>query len=164
MVEKQVNVNVNAKDNASSKIGTFTKNLGTVAANFNALKQAAQPVWGGIKDLINAFQEQEKASVKLSTALKNQGTYTKQTPKDSEDYSSALQKNSLYGGMAQAIANMPTSKLESSPARPNILSEKNFSDDRYSTCRLSKTIPPVQSCRPKYNLANLAPSGALNSA
>jgi hypothetical protein len=95
MVDKQANVDVNVREGKTN--GKAVDSLGKLAQNFLAIKQAAQAVWNGLKNLISAFQEQEKASAKLTQALKNQGIYTQKTQKEIEDYSSALQQASLFG-------------------------------------------------------------------
>ncbi|GBR74964.1 phage tail tape measure protein [Candidatus Termititenax aidoneus] len=95
MVDKQANVDVNVREGKTN--GKAVDSLSKLAQNFLAIKQAAQAVWSGVKNLISAFQEQEKASAKLTQALKNQGIYTEKTQKEIEDYSSALQQASLFG-------------------------------------------------------------------
>ncbi|GBR74039.1 phage tail tape measure protein [Candidatus Termititenax aidoneus] len=111
MAENHEDIILNAVDNATRQIKNVADSLenlgkkaekpinklGSFMANLNAIKIGAQAVWNGVKNLISAFQEQEKASAKLTQALKNQGIQSEKTQKEIEAYSSEIQKASLYG-------------------------------------------------------------------
>ena len=110
VIEKGVSFLYQVRDEASkriSEIGKAIQDLNKNAAKHQALtnlnqnilaaRQAVNSAIGTFKNLINVFAEQEKASAKLTQALKNQGTESKVVQKEIEGYSSALQQASVFG-------------------------------------------------------------------
>jgi len=109
VIEKGVSFLYQVKDEASKRIndiGKAIKDLNSSAArqqgitnlnqNILAARQAINSAISTFKNFINIFAESEKASTKLSQALKNQGIESKAVQKDIEEYSKSLQQASLF--------------------------------------------------------------------
>jgi hypothetical protein len=94
---------------AESHVKSFsdqTRNALQVLAGFFA----GGAVLSGIRSVTTAFMEQERAVNKMSTAMKNQGDFSRAGLKDLEDYASQLQEITTVGDEAALgiMANMKT--------------------------------------------------------
>jgi len=93
MADKQANLIIRLKDEASSALARLKDNYLAVSAAVGGLLAI------GIK-AVSAFAEEEKEVNKLSVALKNQGITVSSATKDIQAYASEIQKTTAFSDTA----------------------------------------------------------------
>ena len=97
----------NESQNLSEKITSYFANARNL---YQGLTETIAFLRGTFAASVNAYMEQDAAAAKLNTALKQTGQYTEENAKRLIEYSSELQRTTIYGDeltqtiMAQLIA------------------------------------------------------------
>lgn len=113
---------VRAEKAKNDKIKALTdQQLGHQQSMFAQLKThwmgiaaTAAVVMGTVRQLTNAFMEEEDAQLKLAQAMGNAGTYTRESFKAMKDYAAQLQQTTKYGDETSlaTMANLQTYGME----------------------------------------------------
>ncbi len=84
-------------DNVSSKSSGWVSSAKRLATSWVGVTAVIAGTVKLLKDSVSAFMAQEQAENDLSVAMKNAGTFTKQTVEELTKYAAALQKVTTYG-------------------------------------------------------------------
>lgn len=106
MAKRQIDVLINARDQASKKFGTIGKATAGLSKHFGGLKASIAGVLGAAallrfgKDVMEAYGRQEAAVKKLSDALKLVGGSSKAAMKDMQKWAASIQQQTTIGDEA----------------------------------------------------------------
>jgi len=106
MAKRQIDVLINARDQASKKFGKIGKATAGLSKHFGGLKTAIAGALGAAalirfgKDVMEAYGRQEAAVKKLSDALGTVGKVTKAAMNDMQKWAASIQRQTTIGDEA----------------------------------------------------------------